>query len=841
MTLFRTNFSDVIARWPLGLIFVVWFCLFWQMNSGQTVIGFRDSAYLYYPYFKWIDQQWAAGEFPLWNPYCDLGHPVVGDGTSSLFYPVKLVFFVRALSFPARYGIYLSSHVLLAALGAWWLIRRLGGSRFGAGLGAFSYAFGGSVLFQTTNVVFLISAAWLPFALGCVWMMLKRASIKPAIGAGLAAAMMILGGDPQMAYLTGLIAVACWLGKWLRFCRRHNYRSESSRLALSSQLSRFRSLLIGGRQLTLFACVAASVAAIQILPTYEWSKNSNRQTASPLRTGQLFQPLKPGTSREATYQFSQPPWTLCELFAPNLFGKPYPVHRRWTKGLPGDERIWTPSLYVGLVTIVMALTSIRLWGRQRKRVWLTRLVLFFATASFGWYGAVWLFNELAIAMGREALPDVGRPVGGLYWAMTLLVPKFYLFRYPAKLFVVASLAICVLAGLNCNWRDVGRSFQKASVCIPHKLPSAVLAASLLGIVLVWSVDLLPSNIAPDTLFGPFDNVAALSDLQNCLMHASVVALVLIAVSGLDRASWFENKSALRVVCLLLAMAELALANHWLLPQVTSDQFERTTATESSVIELRSESNLKSYPIPFVRESGTPEKWVQESSYDRLEEVLDWQRATLHPKHNLLSGCHLFGSFASIENQHNREFANQFLEKENLGAEVGELVSLPLDSPSHAGFYLKTVDQFPLDQFRFLDSDTDVESIDTLWRTIWYPSSAMDRGNQILGKQFPLSVEHFSNHRCVVRCEPTERTLLAFRTIPVSGWRVIVRGLQSGKELTSAQLDASNYFLLVELPAGPVEIEYVYWPVGLRIGACISITSSLLLICFLWIGRRRTHK
>ena len=47
------------------------------MMTGQNVVGFRDSAYLYYPLFKWIDAQWAAGEVPLWNPYCNVGMPVV--------------------------------------------------------------------------------------------------------------------------------------------------------------------------------------------------------------------------------------------------------------------------------------------------------------------------------------------------------------------------------------------------------------------------------------------------------------------------------------------------------------------------------------------------------------------------------------------------------------------------------------------------------------------------------------------------------------------------------------------------------------------------------------------
>ena len=111
--------SAILSRyWPAMLIGSIWLWMFWPMISGQTVCGFRDSAYLYYPLFKWIDSVWASGEIPLWNPYCNYGLPVVGDGSSSVFYPGKLIFLCRFLSYPSRYGIYLSIHVLIAAVGA---------------------------------------------------------------------------------------------------------------------------------------------------------------------------------------------------------------------------------------------------------------------------------------------------------------------------------------------------------------------------------------------------------------------------------------------------------------------------------------------------------------------------------------------------------------------------------------------------------------------------------------------------------------------------------------------------------------------------------------------------
>ena len=43
---------------------------------------------------------------------------------------------------------------------------------------------------------------------------------------------------------------------------------------------------------------------------------------------------------------------------------------------------------------------------------------------------------------------VGSQVGGVYWLMTTLLPTYVNFRYPAKLLVVAALALSQLTALG---------------------------------------------------------------------------------------------------------------------------------------------------------------------------------------------------------------------------------------------------------------------------------------------------------------------------------------------------------------------------------------------------------
>ena len=198
---------------------------FWCFGSALCTdrgFAFRDAAHFYYPLFDWVNRQWAAGRVPLWNPQENCGVPVLADGTSSVFYPGKLVF-AMPLSYAWNFKLYTTMHVLLAAAASFFLARRWGASRYAAGLAAVAYAFGGSVLFQYCNVVYLVGAAWLPLALAAADRMLVDRSVRGALLLGAVLALMVLGGDPQMAYHAGLLAAGyAWL-LWRsdrRACRR---------------------------------------------------------------------------------------------------------------------------------------------------------------------------------------------------------------------------------------------------------------------------------------------------------------------------------------------------------------------------------------------------------------------------------------------------------------------------------------------------------------------------------------------------------------------------------------------------------------------------------------------
>jgi len=861
--------------WPVLVIGGAWLWLFWPMMLGRTVVGFRDSASLYYPYFKWIDAQWAAGEIPLWNPYCNWGYPVVADGTSSVFYPGKLIFFCRFLSYPARYGIYLAIHIPIAATGTYWFARTLKANRAGATLAAFSFAFGGSVLFQVTNVIYLVSAAWLPFALCCVWQMTKTGQLRWAIAAGACCALMILGGDPQMVYHVGLIAVATIIGEFWRR-RRRRLRTASAIKSSPYRWLAKSSMALGGMVL-----VTIVLSAIQLLPTFFWSQHSERTNprnpaniymaldvminpesslqsvkANSLRkqvsifrevygdSVKVVPPLvssshvniveevkssllgPPTGTVDHSYQFSQPPWSLAELLWPNVSGRPFPIHQRWTSSLPGADRVWVPSIYMGLLVLLIALTGIRLWGRRRKQVWLSWLLVFFLLASFGWYGVVWLHNEFAL-IDRQS--NLGPQVGGIYWFMNMVLPKYFAFRYPAKLFVIASLAISLLAGTSLR---TFRVRQMLFMVIAFVLLTLLTAFGFR----IWFAASLES-IGSDDWFGPFDSVGASRAIYFSVAHALIVAACIGGFCWYIRIRKSSTHRLALAVLVVLSVVDVVVANSWLLTPVDAARFESSLEVYERIASYKKDSRAEPVRIFRARnEKLEPDGFEWTRSEDRLDEIVSWQRETLYPKHHLEQNVILMGSFSSIwpsSYQRNLDFI-EWRQDDLYGIGADAIVVAPSGMESSSPSQIRQIskrywsDRAPSSGLVELDLNPAVGS------AMVREAMEGNRFKQKSANESEVSVTEFKSNRFVVRVSLDEKCWLRFGRVADTGWHATVKDL-STNAITPAVLQAERSSLVLPLnQAGEYEVEFVYSPIEFWVGAWISsIAWGLLVLCASW--------
>lgn len=859
------NFKNLLHRfWPALLIGGIWIWFFGPMMMGREVVGFRDSAYLYYPLFEWIDAQWAAGEIPLWNPFCNFGMPVVGDGSSSVFYPGKLVFFCRSLSYPSRYGIYLAMHIPLAAIGAFGFARFLAAEKTGATLAAFAYPFGGVVLFQVTNVIYLVSAAWFPWAMICILKMVQTKQLKWALGLAMVCAMMILGGDPQMVYHVGLIS-AVTLG--VQCARAHQ------NLDLKCWMSWWRAVTL----MVALVATTSVLSAVQLLPTMEWSRLSERSRTSqvmnfyqasgnrlsqadPELEGQSLFSEPSGIAGHA-YQFSQPPWSLMELVWPNISGRPFPVNRRWSDSLAGADRMWVPSLYAGLAVFILGILSLRLWGPNKKQVWLSWIFCIFSIGSFGWYGLVWLINECHPDPSFRS--SLGPQVGGVYWWMVMTLPKYFLFRYPAKLFVIASFAIVALAAMNFH-KLVNRGVAAISLVL------SCFSVAAWIVVNQWGEVWLPLAIA-DPFFGPFDSEGSLAEIKMALFHTGAVAMVLLLGSWMGSTGRFRLAAGrwLLGAVLLISIVEISLANHWLISTVPVAAFNEEAQGLVGLKEIREQVGVE--PLRIYRSEMRalpPADWANVSAEQRLEEVVKWQRRSLFPKQHLGEEVVLLGSFSSIWPRSYQSLIDRW-ETVVSGDYDSNGTEWIQDSRVHgliAEGVVIEAPPFPVSELKPLPIawlfDLEDRSVFELLEQTPESAEKMKLIDwEAATKRPEIEMTEFRSNRFVATVATDGARVLGFYAPPVEGWKVTVWDV-ARKQMSSPKLLAAseyvpnptagfeNVFLLPFYQEGEFVVEFQYQPVSFWVGATLSFlgwVSLFLYTCgrFLgcvgwWPGNKKYH-
>ncbi len=384
--------------------------------------SYRDVGYFYHPLFEQIQREWERGRLPLWDPFENLGQPLAGNPTSSVFYPGKAIFFLSSagcVDFNACFSLYIIGHVAISFFGVYFLTRRLRISRPGAVLAGLSYSFSGPILFQYSNVVFLVGAAWLPFlalySLDFFASAAIGAKLKSAAKLSVAQALAILGGEPQVVYLS---TIAFFFFAFLAPVRL------VVKTGATASVRRVRDRRRARLALGLFLAVAAStatflLAAPQILPSAELIARSGRAASGPPRslweipaalwansaknnadatapTAQNAQDKESAQNREttqngrngetaffsallggeienngrnrATYRFSVGPWRWAERLFPNVGGRQFPRSSRWFAIFPEEIAVWTPTLYCGVVPYLLALSAARFrLGARRRR------------------------------------------------------------------------------------------------------------------------------------------------------------------------------------------------------------------------------------------------------------------------------------------------------------------------------------------------------------------------------------------------------------------------------------------------------------------------------------------
>ena len=499
---------------------------------------------------------------------------------------------------------------------------------------------------------------------------------------------------------------------------------------------------------------------------------------------ELLGPPLPGEPSDHVYQFSQPPWTVAELFWPNVSGRLYPEYRRWTDVFPGAERIWVPSIYVGFLTLWFALGGVRLWGRKRKNVWLTRVCLFFSIASLGWYGAVWFWNEIAPASLEPKL--LGPQVGGLYWAMAMVLPKYFAFRYPAKLFLIASLCLSLLAGVQLRRARIKFLTKPVAIYV-------TLSVAILSILAVGVFDEAVSQLGPDVLFGPLDAIGCRNDLAIAVCHGLVIVAIACAIEQLLAKQQISRWTAVWML-VVLTMVDVVIANRWLTSEVDATAFVGAVPPSRQLAEETADRGNKGPLVIYrARDWGADSDWLHSSSPDRLVEIVRWQRRTLFPKHHFADQVRVIGSFSSIWPQAYEDLLNR------------------LD--------------------RYDDRDVPMKSLDELVPLVFLRA----QGEQLTGawlenvlsngvpeiKGAEIELVRFRNSTVDVRVKTEMPCQVCFSCLDDGHWVLSCREMTTGETINQPPAGTGQWLLCSSVEPGEYEISLHYRPISFWAGAVIS--------------------
>ena len=782
------------AMWLLlGLVWIAWV---WPLLTGQ-VPAFRDAYHFYYPLETWLDRQAQRGDFfPQFNAHDGAGVNVVGEMSTGLFYPGRWLWWLPGLSVAQRMGVVILVHIAIAGIGAAYAARRLALGSAPQLLAATAYSLSGPVLFQHVNPIYLISAAWLPWALA------ESCAVARGIGANdrerwwvwiLACSLMLLGGDPQATVHCGLIMVlAVGVSAW----------SDRAVGQLPWRLM----------QLALAVLAVVGITAVQTLPTWYWVQASLNTASNHVAQHaidnvptllQSIQPTDYDLARGSPYAYSVAPWHLLTLLWSHAFGQFMPINSRWLSAWSAEPRMWTASLSIGLISSLLALGCLRNRELRRATGFLWLLALLSGSAMLGNYAPSWMLKSglRIVGLSTNGLP--ADEVGGVYWMLVHSLPGYELFRYPAKWSPIfaASLTLCAAYALH-HWH-LARATVNRTLCWIAALSFSLslIAGSLLVVPSARErFDGWLSGTPPDAWLGAIESGPAARTLWFSLTLASLVSIVAWIAMKRCTSAW---QPWLLVIVLML---EMGSSNHQWLATTTPPRAAKDFL-QNELLQNNLASSDQSTLTRLWAASGQANLERDRPNANSLSDKLDYQQQFMLGKlHLMTDDLGNVSSYMTLTPRALSRVRHQLAKHDRL-----EPINEELDAA-----------------LGWLGVQSRLVRADTLqWQPV--PTAApLIEGTPSLSVT-TLHVNHFSNNHVSLKVEAVNDCHLVVRLFQDGGWRANMRSDEGETIATAPTPSHLGLFQSLELPAGTWQVELHYETPGIRTGVWISALSIVALI------------
>ena len=777
-----------------ALLAVVYLPLF----AGKLIFN-RDLSRFIYPMRWFVRDSLARGDSPWWTPHIGLGHSMLADPQSAIFYPVNLLHHLGPLPFMLMMVMFL--HLVWGALGMAGVARSFRLGRAAALTAGLAWALSGYVASLWTNGARLASAAWIP------WQVLAFVGVASAAGKGrgsgraaawlgVACAMGILAGDVFVAIMGAMLglglATAWLLGE--RFTRR---QAPPLPFPESQPGRRLAMRFLGASTIALGLGVL--LAAVALLPAARALEGTERAGGVPASVAEAgsFHPVR-----------------VLEFAAPEAFARAWYLQpdSAWVGSYLGGAPLSLSAYFGGSVLALLLLPFVPLRkrdpgegsGADREPAHDAPAP---ATAVFV---AVVGLVFLLFAFGRHT------PAHGLLRA--LVVPLGYM-RAPEKYLLAVVPCVSLLAGWGCHRlvSTVPRPSWKWGLCVP---------ASLLLLALLAPA-LLPSDLG--------------AYVRQGASHALLAALLVLVAWPIAR----RRTGWAGAFLLLLLAADLGLGSRF-----TLRYSDHSALRPPELVDEIQRQSAQVMPFPRLYRGGK----VQASA--ALAGSLDGDRVTHETlRENIgvpFGVANLPGYGVAIPPAFTGLLDRGRLDALRLLATDYALLSSPRPgvaipdglsalSGRIPGVRLYRVDRtlprvfvtFEAERRPGFDLashllDADVVAGERVLLDERQPGTGEPHPGQA---PVPCHLDEFANTLVRATCDVPFAGLAVFVEQYATGWRARVDGVEA------PLLQANLMMRAVPVPAGKHTIALAYEPPGLRQGMVLSLLGLLVLLAVLLMGRR----
>ena len=250
-----------------GLLLLVAYSLFlfWPIPFTSSTLASEDILNQFYPWTKFWVSELKAGDFPLWNPYSFCGTPFIGNWQAAYYYPPQFLF---SLLSPLKcFGWTLLFHTFFAGAAMYFLLHYLTRNKIVSAAMGIAYMSSGFLITRINagHITILNEIPWVPLAVLFYLMGMERPSWKTWALLVLVFAFQILGGQPQITYLTIMLLGFLFVGEAIVLYKK----DKPSLLILLKPLG----------VLLLALGMALLITCIYWLPCYEFNQASAMRSA----------------------------------------------------------------------------------------------------------------------------------------------------------------------------------------------------------------------------------------------------------------------------------------------------------------------------------------------------------------------------------------------------------------------------------------------------------------------------------------------------------------------------------------------------------------------------------